>query len=86
LVATLACFPAAALRPGTRAKVTLTNMRGALTDGAHNALGIAMACACAGIVIGIIGLTGVGITFTQVVVNLAQQSLVLALLMTMVAG
>ena len=86
LVATLACFPAAALRPETRRNVTLRNLWGALEDGARNTLGIAMACACAGIVIGIIGLTGVGISFTQVVVNLAQQSLVLALVMTMVAG
>ena len=86
LVATLACFPAAALRHETRANVTLPNVWNALQDGARNALGIAMACACAGIVIGIIGLTGVGISFTQVVVNVAQQSLLLALLMTMVAG
>lgn len=86
LVATLACFPAAALRRNTRANVTLANLHGALVDGARSTLPIAMACACAGLVIGVIGLTGVGITFTQIVVNLAQQNLVLSLLMTMVAG
>ena len=86
LIATLACFPAAALRAETRKFVTLENLWGALQDGARNTLGIAMACACAGIVIGIIGLTGVGITFTQVVISMAQSSLILALLMTMVAG
>ncbi|PWC26687.1 C4-dicarboxylate ABC transporter permease [Pseudoroseomonas aestuarii] len=86
LVATLACFPAAALRRGTRHTLSLANLGGAMMDGARNTLGIAMACACAGIVIGIIGLTGVGITFTQIVVDVAQQSLLLALLMTMVAG
>ena len=86
LVATLACFPAAALRRGTRANVTLPNLYGALVDGARGTLTIAMACACAGLVIGVIGLTGVGISFTQVVVNLAQQNLLLSLLMTMAAG
>ena len=86
LVATLACFPAAALRARTRGNVSRANVYGAMVDGARSTLGIAMACACAGLVIGIIGLTGVGITFTQIVVNMAQQSLVLSLLMTMVAG
>ncbi|MXP63491.1 TRAP transporter permease [Roseomonas sp. M0104] len=86
LVATLACFPAAALRRNSRGNVSFGQFHGALLDGARNTLGIAMACACAGIVIGVIGLTGVGITFTQLVVNAAQQSLLLALLMTMAAG
>ncbi len=34
---------------------------------AKGAIGVAMACACAGIVIGLIALTGVGIVFTQLV-------------------
>jgi TRAP-type uncharacterized transport system fused permease subunit len=45
-----------------------------------------MACACAGIVIGVISLTGLGITFTQIVIALSQNSLILALLLTAVAG
>ncbi len=45
-----------------------------------------MACACAGIVIGVISLTGLGISFTQIVIALAQNSLLLALLLTAVAG
>jgi len=45
-----------------------------------------MACACAGIVIGVISLTGLGITFTQVVIALAQNSLILALVLTAAAG
>jgi len=47
---------------------------------------VAMACACAGIVIGVISLTGLGISFTQGVVALSQNSLLLALLLTAVAG
>jgi TRAP transporter 4TM/12TM fusion protein len=86
LVATLSCFPVALLRASSRGNVTLAAVWDALLDGAKGALGVAMACACAGIVIGIIALTGLGITFTQIVVNVAQSSLVLALVMTMIAG
>jgi TRAP-type uncharacterized transport system fused permease subunit len=45
-----------------------------------------MACACAGIVIGCVTITGLGIVFTQVVVALAQDQLVLALILTALAG
>jgi TRAP transporter 4TM/12TM fusion protein len=58
----------------------------ALIDGARNTLPVAMACAAAGIIIGIVILTGLGITFTQWVVGLAQDTRLLALLLTMSAG
>lgn len=86
LAGTLACFPVAALRASSRGTVTLTNIVGALVDGSRGTLAVALACACAGIVIGAISLTGLGIVFTQVVVALADQSLLLALILTMVAG
>ena len=54
--------------------------------GAKNTLAVAMACACAGIVIGCVTITGLGIVFTQMVVALAQDSLILALMLTAVAG
>jgi TRAP-type uncharacterized transport system fused permease subunit len=47
---------------------------------------VALACACAGIVIGVVALTGAGIVFTQAVIGVAQNSLLLALVLTMVAG
>jgi len=47
---------------------------------------VAMACACAGIVIGCVTITGLGIVFTQLVVALAQDSLILALVLTAIAG
>ena len=47
---------------------------------------VAMACACAGIVIGVVTITGLGIVFTQFVVALAQNSLILALVLTALAG
>jgi TRAP transporter 4TM/12TM fusion protein len=58
----------------------------ALIDGARNTLPVALACAAAGIIIGIVILTGLGITFTQWVVGLAQNTLLLALVLTMMAG
>jgi TRAP transporter 4TM/12TM fusion protein len=86
LFGTLACFPVAALRKSTRGSVTLQNLVAALIDGARNTLAVALACACAGIVIGVVTLTGVGVTFTQLVVALAGDTLLIALLLTMVAG
>ena len=86
LAGTLACFPVAALRRSTRGYVNLPNIIDAFVDGAKNALGVAAACACAGIVIGVVTLSGLGIVFTQFVVGLAQDTLIVALILTMVAG
>ncbi|HEX2555322.1 MAG TPA: TRAP transporter permease [Microvirga sp.] len=86
LAGTLACFPVAALRASTRGNVTLRNLVEALIDGSRNALPVALACACAGIIIGVVSLTGAGIVFTQAVIHLAQSSLVLALVLSMMAG
>jgi TRAP transporter 4TM/12TM fusion protein len=86
LAGTLMCFPVAALRRSTRGYVNLANVVEACVDGAKNALGVATACACAGIVIGVVTLSGLGIVFTQFVVGLAQDTLMLALVLTMVAG
>ncbi|HET6468656.1 MAG TPA: DUF3394 domain-containing protein, partial [Geminicoccaceae bacterium] len=54
--------------------------------GAINTLAVALACACAGIVIGVIALTGLGLTFTGIVIQAAQNTLVPALILTMIAG
>jgi TRAP transporter 4TM/12TM fusion protein len=86
LAGTLACFPVAALRASTRGNVTLMNIVEAMHDGARNALSVALACASAGIVIGVITLSGLGIVFTQYVSHLAQDTLLLALILTMLAG
>jgi len=57
-----------------------------LEEGAKGTLSVAVACACAGIVIGVINLTGLGLKFTSFVLFLAGDSLAPALLFTMVAG
>jgi TRAP transporter 4TM/12TM fusion protein len=80
--------PTAILHAPARARLrdsTFTFVE-ALVDGAKNALSVALACAAAGIIIGIIALTGIGITFTQLIVALAQDTLLLALIVTAIAG
>ena len=86
LAGTAMCFPVAMLRSSTRGNATWANVAGALVDGAKNTLAVALACACAGIIIGVVTLTGLGITFTQWVVAISQDTLLLALILTMIAG
>ena len=86
LVAALSCLPIALLRAITRANIRWGTVLEALEEGARNTLAVAMACACAGIVIGCVTITGLGIVFTQVVVELAQDQLILALVLTAMAG
>ena len=86
LAGALSCFPVAMLRANTRREIRWQGVFEALEDGAKNALAVAMACAAAGIVVGAVTLTGLGITFTNVVVELARSSLFLALVVTAIAG
>jgi TRAP transporter 4TM/12TM fusion protein len=86
LAGTLACFPVALLRKSTRGYVTITNLIEAMRDGARNCLPVALACACAGIVIAVVTLGGLGIVFTQFVIGLAKETLLVALILTMFAG
>lgn len=58
----------------------------ALEEGAKGTISVAVACACAGIIIGVINLTGLGLKFTSFVLFLAGESLVPALIFTMLAG
>ena len=86
LAGTLACLPMALLKKITREEIRWKSVIEALEDGARNTLLVAMACACAGIVIGCVTLTGLGISFTQIVVGLAREMLPLALALTAIAG
>ncbi len=74
-----------------RDKIVLLNkdwrpITSAMMDGARNTLPVAVACAAAGIMIGITILTGFGITFTQWVVGISQDVLLVALVLTGLAG
>lgn len=86
LVATIMCLPTAMLRKSTRDEIHWRQIPEALEEGAKNSLSVAIACAAAGIVIGAVTITGMGITFTQIVVEMADNSLVLALVLTALAS
>jgi TRAP transporter 4TM/12TM fusion protein len=68
---------------GSRA--TLQGLVDALAFGAKNALGVGIACAIVGIIIGTMTLTGAASNFTRVVVAVGESSLFLSLLMTALA-
>ena len=86
LAGALSCIPMALVRASTRKGIGFRRVYDALVDGARNTLAVAMACACAGIVIGVVTITGLGIVFTQFVVVLSQDSLILALALAAIAG
>src|SRR5688500_5676903 len=86
LAGALSCLPVALMRRTTRPGITWRTVVDALEDGAKNTLAVALACACAGIVIGAVTITGLGLDFTQWVIQLSQSSLVMALMLTALAG
>lgn len=57
----------------------------ALVKAAKTTVSVTVACACAGIVIGIVSMTGIGIKFTSIVFQLSGGNLFLMLLLVMVA-
>lgn len=79
-------IPTTWLRASTRRTFTLKVFIETLELGARNSVVVALACACAGIVIGTITLTGLGLDFTSLVLAISRNHLILALLLTGVAG
>jgi TRAP transporter 4TM/12TM fusion protein len=53
--------------------------------GARNMASVALTCACAGVIVGIVTLTGVGLNLSGIVVDLSSGNLYLGLFLTMVA-
>ncbi|RCV88059.1 TRAP transporter permease [Billgrantia montanilacus] len=54
--------------------------------GARNAVAVSMACAVAGIIVGVVGLTGLGLKFSSMMMAFSGGNLVLALLMVLLAS
>lgn len=84
IFAILSVIILANFKKGTR--MGLWKVLRAMEEGAKGTVSVAVACACAGIIIGVINLTGLGLKFTSFVLFLAGESLVFALLFTMLAG
>ena len=84
IIATAVLIAISWLRPSTglRFRMCIEGLR----DGAINTVPVAMACASAGIVIGIVLQTGLALRFTAFLVDFTSGALLPALLITMVAG
>ncbi len=83
--------PVAAAPP--RPAGALESFRGGLTaivDGfvlaGRNTLPVTLACAVAGIIVGVVGLTGLGLKFSALMLSFSQGSILLALILLLVAS
>src|SRR3546814_16220511 len=79
-------IPTTWLRASTRKVFTPMAVIEALADGARNTVIVALARACAGLVVGAITLTGAGLDFTGIVLVLSGDTLLIALILTMEIG
>ncbi len=78
------CVVAAQLRKSTRmGPVAIAD---AFAAGARGALGVAIACACAGIIIGVVTLTGLGLKLANGLIDLAGGYLLPTLFFTMITS
>jgi TRAP transporter 4TM/12TM fusion protein len=64
-------------------RATLAIMRGSLIDGAKQAVGVGIACAIVGVIIGVLTLTGAASNFAGFVLEVGAKSLFLSLFLTM---
>lgn len=78
-IATLAVIILSLFRAETR--MTLPRILKALELSAKNALMITSCCACAGIIIGVITITGIGFTFISAITDFAGDNLLLLMIM-----
>ncbi len=86
LMGILSVVPVVLMRKTTRGEFSVARLIDGLESGAINSVIVALACATAGIVIGVIAQTGLGLTFTGVVRAAANEMLLPALILTMIAG
>lgn len=80
ILAILASF----IRKDTR--LSVKDFLEALETGARNALGVSIACACAGIIVGTITLTGLGLKLGNGLIGLSGGNLILTLIFTMITS
>ncbi len=65
---------------------TVKKFFSALEQGAKSSIGVVCACACAGMVVGVVTLTGLGLRIAELIITLAQGKLFLTLFFTMIAS
>ena len=81
IIATFLCIVVSLFNPGHR--MTPKKFLDALETGAKNTLSIAVACGIAGIIAGVVTMTGLGQVFIDVIVNISNGNLLIALIFTM---
>jgi TRAP-type uncharacterized transport system fused permease subunit len=74
-----------ALREKTVCDEASLRMVDALIDGARNVVGVAATCACAGIIVSVITLTGLGFNISNLIVELGDGNLFLTILFAALA-
>jgi TRAP transporter 4TM/12TM fusion protein len=67
-------------------RMSIKNIFQALEEGTRSALGVAMACAMVGIIVGVASLTGFGLKMTSAILILGNDMLILTLFFTMLAS
>lgn len=72
------------LRKGSR--INVKKILASLEGGGRRVVGIAVVCACAGIVLGVMNMTGLGIKLTELIMRVSGGSLFYALLLAMAAS
>jgi len=78
-IAVVTTYLASCLRRASR--LSFRQLLGALELGARNAIVVSVACACAGIIVGMVGLTGIGLKFSSLVVSLSGGIKLLAIML-----
>ncbi len=58
----------------------------AVAKGMRSVVSVACACACSGIIVGVISLTGIGTKFSSAMLDIAGSNVLIALIMTMLAS
>jgi TRAP transporter 4TM/12TM fusion protein len=72
------------IRPGSR--IGAAKMLTVMVEGAYGAMPVALACAVVGIVVGVVSITGLGLKLATGIVGLAQGSLLVTSILTMIAA
>jgi len=67
-------------------KTFLRRLYRSLESGTKAMITVAVACACAGIIVGVTGMTGLGLKFSHLVLSMSGESKILALILTMLAS
>lgn len=84
LLASALAIAASFIRKSSR--ITPRRFFAALEQGAKNALGVAVACALAGVIVGVVTRTGVGLKLASAILSVSGKNLLLTMFFTMITS